>query len=68
MYDGVADGGAWEPGPLRAPVARLCENAKIPYTALDKLRKEHAIDVTGISLGQTHLGHLYRAHVLTTNT
>ena len=40
----------------------------IPYTALDKLRKEHAIDVTGISLSQTHLGHLYRAHVLTTNT
>ena len=39
----------------------------IPYTALDKLRLEHAIDVTGISLSQTHLGHLYRAHVLTTN-
>ena len=40
----------------------------IPYTALDKLRLEHTIDVTGISLSQTHLGHLYRAHVLTTNT
>ena len=39
----------------------------IPYTALDKLRLEHEIDVTGISLSQTHLGHLYRAHVLTTN-
>ena len=39
----------------------------IPYTALDKLRLEHTIDVTGISLSQTHLGHLYRAHVLTTN-
>ena len=40
----------------------------IPYTVLDTLRLEHAIDVTGISLSQTHLGHLYRAHVLTTNT
>ena len=29
MYDGVADGGAWESGPLRTPVARLCENAKM---------------------------------------
>ena len=39
----------------------------IPYTALDKLRLEHDIDVTGISFSQTHLGHLYRSHVLTTN-
>jgi len=38
----------------------------IPYTVLDKLRVEHGIDVTSISLSQTHLGGLYRAHVLTT--
>ena len=40
---------------------------QIPYTALDKLRREHMIDVTGISLRQTHLRGLYRAHVITTN-
>ena len=33
---------------------------QIPYTALDKLRREHMIDVTAIGL--------CRAHVLTTNT
>ena len=41
---------------------------QIPYTALDKLRREHNIDVTALSLSQTHSGGLYRAHVLTTNT
>ena len=33
---------------------------QIPFTALDKLRREHMIDVTAIGL--------CRAHVLTTNT
>ena len=48
-------------------VITLTGPGTIPYTALDKLRLEHDIDVTGISFSQTHLGHLYRAHVLTTN-
>ena len=43
-----------------------CEGpGRIPYAVLDKLRVEHGIDVTSISLSQTHLGGLYRAHVLT---
>ena len=33
---------------------------QLPFTALDKLRREHMIDVTAIGLP--------RAHVLTTNT
>ena len=40
---------------------------QIPYTPLDKLRREHMIDVTGVSLSQTHLRGLCRAHVITTN-
>ena len=40
---------------------------QIPFTALDKLRRGHMIDVTGVSLSQTHLRGLYRAHVITTN-
>ena len=38
-----------------------------PYTPRGKLLREHMIDVTGDSLSQTHLGSLYRAHVITTN-
>ena len=49
-------------------VITLTGQGKIPYTALDKLRREHMIDVTALSLSQTHSGCLYRAHVLTTNT
>ena len=41
---------------------------QIPFTALDKLRREHNIDVTALSLSQTHSGGFYRPHVLTTNT
>ena len=40
---------------------------QIPYTPLDKLRREHMIDVTVVSLSQPHLRGLYRAHVITTN-
>ena len=40
---------------------------QIPDTALDQLRREHMIDVTGISLSQTHLGGICRAHVITAN-
>ena len=46
-------------------VITLEKPGTIPYTALDKLRREHMIDVTGISLRQTHLRGLYRAHVIT---
>ena len=49
-------------------VITLTKLGQIPYTALDKLRREHAIDVAALSLSQTHLGGVYRAHVLTTNT
>ena len=48
-------------------VITLTKLGQIPYTALDKLRREHNIDVTGLSLSQTHLGGLCRAHVLTTD-
>jgi len=41
-------------------VITLTKLGQIPYTALDKLRREHMIDVTAIGL--------CRAHVLTTNT
>ena len=37
---------------------------KLPYRIFDKLRTKHGIDMTGLSLSQTHLGNIYRAHVL----
>ena len=49
-------------------VITLKKLGQTPYTAMDKLRREHMIDVTAISLSQTHLGGLCRAHVLTPNT
>ena len=42
----------------------LDADSQIPFTALDALRTEYAIDVTAIPLSVTHRGNVYRAHVL----
>ena len=42
----------------------LDADSQIPFTALDALRTQYAIDVTAISLSLTHRGNVYRAHVL----
>ena len=42
----------------------LDADSQIPFTVLDALRAQYAIDVTAISLSLTHRGNLYRAHVL----
>ena len=42
----------------------LDADGRIPFTILDDLRKKHGIDVTSLSMSQTHFGNIYRAHVL----
>ena len=42
----------------------LDADGRIPFNILDDLRKKHAIDVTSLSMSQTNLGSIYRAHVL----
>ena len=44
----------------------LDADSQIPFTVLDALRIEHAIDVSALSLSLTHRGNIYRAHVLQT--
>jgi len=44
----------------------LDADARIPFSAFDTLRTEHAIDVSAISLSFTQRGGTYRAHVLQT--
>ena len=69
------DLGVSERHPLRDPRRKPFERGgsdtfeleDVDVGELTKLRLEHDIDVTGISFSQTHLGHLYRSHVLTTN-
>ena len=38
------------------------ENDKVPYKAFDRLRFEHHIDVTALSLSQTQGGNTYRVY------
>ena len=40
------------------------EKGKIPYGVLDRLRENHHIDVTGLSISLTEGGNLYRAYAL----
>ena len=40
------------------------DDGKLSYDLLDRLRDAHGIDVTAISMSQTQLGGIYRAHVL----
>jgi hypothetical protein len=40
------------------------ENDRIPFHVFDSLRLKHGIDVTALSVSQTHYGNLYRAFVL----
>ena len=47
---------------IRDRVTTLEKLGQIPYTALDKLRREHKMDVTAISLSQAHSGGIFRAH------
>ena len=57
------------PGAL-VPVDKVFEifgfddDVDIPYAVFDMLRSKHGIDVTAISMSQTHRGSMYRAHAL----
>ena len=42
------------------------DDGHIPFEVLDRLRTNHGIDVTAVSMSQTGLGGRYRAHVLMT--
>ena len=42
----------------------LDDDGRIPFTIVDDLCKNHGIDVTSLSMSQTHFGNIYRAHVL----
>ena len=40
------------------------DDGYIPFAVFDILRYKHGVDVTAISMSQTHRGNMYRAHVL----
>ena len=42
----------------------LDDASQIPFSAFDALLREHAVDISAISLSLTHRGNIYRAHVL----
>ena len=42
------------------------DDGHIPFEVLDRLRTNHGIDITAVSMSQTGLGGRYRAHVLMT--
>ena len=42
------------------------EQGRIPYQVLDRIRSKHDLDIIScLSMSQTHLGGIYRTHVLT---
>ena len=42
----------------------LDADGRIPFNILDDLCNKHGIDITSLSMSQTHFGNIYRAHVL----
>ena len=40
------------------------DDGYIPFVVFDMLLSKHGIDVTAISMSQTHRGNMYRAHAL----
>ena len=42
----------------------LSSDATLPYDVFDALRSHHGIDVTGLSVRNTHRGILYRSYAL----
>jgi hypothetical protein len=50
-------------GDILLPYIEL-EDGCVPYKALDALRHQHAIDITGLSVACTQRGNLYRQYVL----
>ena len=41
-------------------------DGRIPFCVLDRIRDAHGLDIiTSMSMSQTHLGNIYRTHVLT---
>ena len=59
---------------LPAPVVNLADilecncaltsDGTLPYDVFDALRRQHGIDVTGLSMSSTHCGNLYRTYAL----
>ena len=59
---------------LPAPVVNLADilecnfalssDGTLPYDVFDALRRQHGIDVTGLSMSSTHRGNLYRSYAL----
>ena len=42
------------------------EQGRIPYQVLDRIRSKHDLNIIScLSMSQTHLGGIYRTHVLT---
>ena len=42
----------------------LSSDGTLPYDVFDALRRQHGIDVTGLSMSSTHRGNLYRSYAL----
>lgn len=42
----------------------LSADETLPYDVFDALRRQHGIDVTGLSMSSTHRGNLYRSYAL----